>query len=305
MVCGAGRVLVALLLAAACGPDRASKPPGDPGATEAVGAVTLKYRPAKLTTRAAVEITTNGGGRYVETTANLTASLQLSAEGDALVVAWSIEEVEDLVLQGTIRKGDVDLGDELTRHGKGAWVIDAHGVEDLAATEAHPKNAARRDLLAAETARLAEARDAGAELDPDPAATLLELFPPLLVPPRLPVAALALGKTHEEKTTTELELPAFRLVLPIDTTTKTTLMGVDTSGSSRIAELQLDVMRYGGLDVEEQGTVELEEHVEGTVLFDLDHGVLVRVELTSTQSFTAGERSGDTTTLVRAEFVPI
>lgn len=300
----AGRVLVALLLAAACRPDRASAPPHDPGAKAAPGATSLAYRPAKLSTRAALEITTNGGGRYVETTANLTATFDITADGDALIFAWSIEEVEDLALQGTIRKGDADLGEYLARHGKGAWVVDAQGVEDLAATETNPRNAARRELLDAEAARLAQARAANQELDPDPAATLLELIPPLLLPPRLSAGALEQGKTREVKTTSELELPAFQLVLPIDTTTKTTLIGIDDAGAARIAELQLDVMRYGGLDVEGQGTVELEEHVEGTLLFDLDHGVLVRVELTTTQSFTAGERSGDTTTLVRAEMSP-
>jgi hypothetical protein len=301
MVRGAARVLGVLALAGACRPNGASTPPGDPGAKTALGAITFAYRPARLTARAGVEITTNGGGRYVETTANLVAGIEVSAQGDGLVFAWAIEDVEDLALKGTIRKGDADLADYLVAHASGAWVIDAHGVEDLAASEAHPGNAARRDLLAAETARLARAREAGNELDPDPAATLLELFPPLLFPPPLPDAALEPGKTHEARATSELELPAFRIVLPIDTTTKTTLIGVDAAGSARIAELQLDISRYGGLDVEDEGTVELEERVEGTLLFDLDHGTLVRVELTSTQSFTAGERSGDTTTLVRAE----
>lgn len=296
-------LLTAAVSALACRPDRGtSSPAGGAGVTGRThaAAVSLAYRPARLRARVTVELTTNGGGRYLEASTHLTTIFDVAPAGETLLFAWTIEKVDGVTLQGTVPRGDHDLGQFLVAHGKGAWVLDRSGTEDVAATDSHARNAPRRELLDGESARLAEAHAAGRPADPEPAAALLELLPPLLQLPRLPARPLTLGETVESTSSSELELPSMQLVLPVETTSKATLIGVDDAGAVRLAELQVDVLRYGGLDTE-GGAVELEEHVEGTLLFDIDNGFPVRIELTTTQSFTAGDRGGDSTAIVRAE----
>jgi hypothetical protein len=189
----------------------------------------------------------------------------------------------------------------LAAQGRGVWVTDAKGLEDAAATDAHPGNEARHEELSLASKRLAQARAKGEPATPEAPATLLEQLPPLLVLPVLPKGPLAPGGTDERAWTTEVELSEFGVVLSIDVVRRVSLVVIDDSGTTTLAELQITEERYGGL-VTDDGDIDFEEKVEGTLLFDLDRGIPFRLEQTTTSSFTAGEQGGDTTRTVRAEF---
>ena len=127
----------------------------------------------------------------------------------------------------------------------------------------------------------------------------------MLALPALPTQPLTQGGMDEQTTTTEIEMPQFDVVLPVESTRRVTLVVVDDSGATRLAELQITEDRYAGYELEEGGDIELDEKIEGTLLFDLDRGVPYRFEQTTTTSFTAGELGSDTTRIVRAEFEPV
>jgi hypothetical protein len=301
------RLAVAVVLIGACGPKgkSATPEPGADGGTRAAseGESSIVYRPAKLTAAVTLELTSTGGGAYLQANATLRTDLEIAPQGADLLVRWDVAAVDGLQIEGTLPPSQVDLSAYLAEHGRGVWVVDAFGRENAKATDAHPDNAARRQLVAGETRRLGDARAQGKSATPDPAPTLLDRIPPMLALPPLPMPPLVPGATDERTTTTEVELPQFDVVLPIETTRRVTLVVIDTSGTMRLAELQITEDRYGGLELEE-GDIELEEKSEGTLLFDLDRGVPFRFEQTTTTSFTAGDRGGDTTRIVRTEFEP-
>ncbi len=303
---GLGLALVAL----ACGPKGpgSTKSPttgGADGTTAETGEVAIAYRPATLRSKATVELTSTGGGVYLQATGTVRATLQIETTDEGTRVAWDIDGVDGLKIDGTLPPPATDPAAYLAEHGKGLWVLDAAGREDVGATDAHPGNLERRKLVAAEAKRLTDARAAGKAASPDVAATLLDRLPPMLALPAVPLQPLTPGGIDEQTTTTEIEMPQFDVVLPVESTRRVTLVVVDASGTHRLAELQITEDRYAGYELAEGGDIELEEKIEGTLLFDLDRGIPYRFEQTTTTSFTAGELGSDTTRIVRAEFEPV
>lgn len=294
----------------ACGPKGtgSTKSPasgGSGGATDAAGDTTIAYRPAKLRAKVAVELTLTGGGVYLQASGTVRATIEVETTEAGMRVAWDIEGVDGLKIDGTLPPPASDPAAYLAEHGEGVWVLDAKGREDVGATDAHAGNLERRKLLAAEARRLAEARAADEPATPDVAATLLDRLAPMLALPPLPLQPLTPGGIDEQTTTTEVEMPQFDVVLPVESTRRVTLVVIDDSGATRLAELQISEDRYAGYELAEGGDIELEEKIEGTLLFDLDRGTPFRFEQTTTTSFTAGELGSDTTRIVRAEFEPL
>lgn len=287
------RVLLALVAAAvaACGPK--PPPPKPPPATApASDAVALRYGAAPLVQEVELQLTDTRVGRYVEANVHLLAALELAAAGQGLRTGWSLSSVDALTLTGTVAPDEHHKarGFLLTR-GKGVVVSDVHGLTDPAATDADPINAARTAAMDAKA--------------PPAGVLLLAVLAELLPLPRLPAGPLKEGERAEleEESETVLTVEGQELVLPTTTVYRYTLRGIDEREGSRVAEVALEVASLAepAADAAEPAA-RVEVRSEGTLLFDLDHGVPVSLELSRTESFTVGEATGERTVTLRSRF---
>lgn len=290
------RVLLVVLAAAvaACGPK--PSPPKPPVETPVSDAVELRYAAGSVVQEVELELTETRVGQYVEAEARVTAALELSLAGEVLRTAWSVQAVEPLELTGTVAPDEHHKarGLLLTR-GKGLAIGDAHGVIDIDASEADPIN----------TARLA-AMDAKA---PPAGVLLMAVLAELLPLPRLPAGPLRVGERAEleEESETVVMSEGVELVLPTTTVHRFTLRGIEEDqGGTRVAELQLEVASVAEPQDAASATTEpaarLESRTEGTLLFDLDAGMPVSLDLTKSETFTVGEATGERSVTLRTRF---
>ena len=123
------------LMVVACGPKgpATTKSPngggagGGGGATNEKGETTFAYRASKLRSKASVELTSTGGGVYLQATATVRATLSIETTDAGLRVNWDIDGVDGLKLDGTLPPPATDPATYLAEHGKGVWVLDAGG----------------------------------------------------------------------------------------------------------------------------------------------------------------------------------
>lgn len=302
-------VAVALLTLGGCGKPKstASTSPAVAQGTSANQSKAVQIRYGALTVdlvqQARVDFTTTGGGEYAQATLDVRSALGLKTRNDAVEVGWTIVGLDEVTLQGSLEPSSEDRpGAYVKAQGTGAWVMTPHGIVDLDASGAHPANATRRALLAAVDAKVAEAQAGTEELvRPPPGAALLKLLPELLALPHLPREPLAVGGTVEYKENHETVLIGTDLVIPTETTTRYTLIKVESGAGIRLAEVAFESQDWGGLELEE-GDVVLQNATEGTMLFDIDRGVPVDLNYTREESLVAGEISYDTTKIVAATF---
>lgn len=286
------RVLLVVAVAAvgACGPKPA--PPKPPVEVPASNAVELRYAARPLVQEVELNLTHTRVGQYVEADVRLTAALELAVDGEGLRTGWTLTTVDALTLTGTVAPDEHHKARGLLlARGKGMVIGDVRGVIDTDATAADPRNVAR--VAAMDT----KAPPAGV--------LLLEVLAEQLPLPRLPAGPLAVGQRvelEEESETVVIDAGA-ELVLPTTTVHRCTLRSIDARGAARVAELWLEVASVA--QPAEEGAepaVRLESRSEGTLLFDLDEGAPVSLDLSRTESFTVGEATGERSVTLRSRF---
>jgi hypothetical protein len=285
-------LVVVAVAVAACGPKPAPpKPP--PVETPASDTVELRYAAGPLVQDVELELTDTRVGQYIEAKARLAAALELSLAGDVLRAQWSLQTVEALELTGTVAPNEHhEARGLLLARGKGLSVGDVRGVVDTAATDADPINVARLDAVDAKV--------------PPAGVLLMEVLAEQLRLPRLPAKPLRVGERvelEEESETVLLVNTGAELVLPTTTVHRFTLRSIDEQGGSRVASVQLEVASVA----EPQGeaaepAARLESRTEGTLLFDLDQGVPVSLDLSRTETFAVGEATGERSVTLRSRF---
>jgi hypothetical protein len=286
-------VVVAVTLAA-CGPSKpppATKPPAQ--APPVSDAVELRYAARALAQDLELELTDTRVGHYVEARLRLAATLELAVEGKVLRSRWSLAGVDALELTGTVAANEHhEARGMLLTKGSGVAIGDVHGVVDQAATDADPVNVARIAAM-------------GAKKAPPAGVLLLGVLAELIRLPRLPDRPLRVGEPVEleEESETVVVDADTELVLPTTTVYRFTLRRLDEQGTSRVAEIELQIASLAQPEGDAAEPVaRLESRAEGTLLLDVDQGVPVSLELSRTESFTVGEAARERSVTLRSRF---
>jgi hypothetical protein len=295
--------------------------PGDAGKKQEAG-VSLRYdKKAKtLKQNTTVGIKVSGGGQYGELNMTLEATLNLAdAQNDKVEVGWKIDAVDSLELKGMLKPKEeegkpapVDPKTTLVEKGNGAWVMDLRGEADKEATKALPVNAKKREEQERKKKEREEKKKKGKDGDkgedggptPEPGEQLLAYMEGIFQLPHLPEKNMEVGKPLVIEEEEEAPLggeDGGGPVLPIESETIYTLIKVDDSGDKRIAEYQVEVEASGATEFQ-GGMLVVDVSREATVLFNIDDGVPVRVEVTSTQAFSMGDQGSEFTTIIESDF---
>ncbi|MCX4243750.1 hypothetical protein OEB96_24165 [Paraliomyxa miuraensis] len=278
-----------VLAALATGGCPRNEPPAEPPAHEAASHVLeLRYAAVPLVQALELELTDTRVGQYVQATLTLEAVLEPVADGDDLRTRWSLERIDALELSGTVEPDELERARTLLLdHGRGTTVSDAQGIPDLAATDADASNAAR---------------DAALDGAPPSGVLLMTVLAEQLRLPRLTTKGLPLGEPVEHAEESETAIAGTDWVLPTTTVHRFTIRRIDDSGAARVAEVAI---LLASVAEPEEGTeldARLETRAEGTLLFDLDHGLPVSLELSRTDSFRVGETEGERSLVMRSTF---
>lgn len=260
--------------------------------------IELRYRfdAGKLRQTGTFDINTTGGGEFGAAAIAYTVALDLAAAGNALQVAWDVTDIATLEVQGNFADGGAATEPKafLTTHGTGAFVVDATGRLDERATESLPSNAARRKRLEP------LALPAGAAPAPASGALrLLALAERMVELPELPVARLAVGASVIVDRDEDAEVGG--IVLPTATATEYTLVKIDRSGNTRVAELQIQAVTRGATDTPD-GKLMVTIDGVGLLLFDVDAGVPVRWQLKRTQTVELGPKGFESTVILESNY---
>lgn len=296
-------LVAALVCTSSCDKGGGTMSPGDGGAgagKAAAGEVVLRYTLAagKLSQAGKFDLNTTGGGQFGVATLEYTAALEMAPQGDKLKVAWALLEIGKLEAKGMFEdtEGGEDPKAFLVAEGKGAFLVDAFGKLDEKASEGLPENAARR----ARFEKLeADAKAAGGEVKTGSGIKILALADSMVAFPDLPKVGLVVGKPVVVEEEEDSEMGG--IVLPSETETTYTLVKIDDSGGSRIAEVQIEAVTSGAAEVP-GGMLTVDMTTEGSMLFDIDGGLPVSYELTRSQSFAFGDRTFESTILLAASF---
>ncbi|MEM7157155.1 MAG: hypothetical protein AAF799_30160 [Myxococcota bacterium] len=301
----------AALLTAGCGP---SKPPSTPPTGEPTPEgtdVELRYAAAvPLDQSLQVELTHTSLGMYLDSRIDVKATQTLSATGNQLKAAWTVESIEALELEGTADAKEIERTRSLiTDHGAGTTLIDARGLVDIAGTEAEPTNEKRL-----------QAQDEAAKQSPAGALLATVLFDELALP-RLPEQPLRMEQPFEFEEETETVVTDLEQTLPTTTLVRFTLRRIDETGLAEIAierasvaELDEDpaeaALEAAGEDpAADEGDAEdgapyvrMETKTDGTLLFDAARGLPVSLELNRTERFVIGEEEVERNIGVRSTY---
>ena len=107
----------------------------------------------------------------------------------------------------------------------------------------------------------------------------------------------------EEESETVVVNAGVELVLPTTTVHRFTLRGIDVQGGSRVADLELEVASVAEPPGDAtEPAARLVSRTEGTLLFDLDAGAPVSLNLSRTEEFAVGETTGERTVTLRSRF---
>ncbi len=312
-----------LLLAPSCGKDQAgTKTPGAEGGEGAkVSGNLLRYasKPVALRQTTHYELKVSGGGQFGEAKADVVGTLKLEPKGsDKILARWKIDEVKLLELSGALEpKAEEghppppDVKKVLLERGTGQFVSDLRGEVDEEATKALPENAAKRKAREERRKKLEEVgKDEAKRKDPEVQKLLqaagedqaLGMFAGVFQLFTLPEAGLEVGKPVTVEKEEEVDLPT-GTKLPMEEETVYELVRIDDSGGTRIAEVTVEVEASGAVEFQ-GGMLVVDQSTDATLLFDLDQGVPVSVEIETGQSFSVGEQGQEVTTIVRSEFEP-
>jgi hypothetical protein len=286
--------------AASCDKGGTTKPAGGTGSAPVEGAVVLRYKvdAAKLQQRGTFDMNTTGGGQFGEALVRYTAALELVPSGDKIKVVWGLSEVSELATKGMF--ADPAATDDpkavLLAEGKGAFLVDAKGKLDESATEKLAENAARRERF---EKLEADAKASGGAPAASTGLRMLALTDTMVTLPDLPEAGLAVGTPLVVEEEEEAQMSG--IVLPTETEMKYTLVKIDTSGTSRIAELEIEGVTSGATEVP-GGMLTVDVTTEGTMLFDIDGGFPVRYQITRSQAFAFGNNTVESTIMLESTF---
>ncbi len=290
---------------ASCSKRRTSTTPGgDQSATTLVGDVLLVYadKPLKLKQIGQFDVDTTGGGQFGQLAIAFSAGLEFSPQGDKRKVVWSLSGVDKLDLKGMFAgEAGEDPKPMLVELGKGAFMMDAHGEIDEEAAKSLAENRARREKFDALTKDAEAAFKAGKQVKPPAAAQVLGMADAMLRLPGLPSKGLAVGKTTVIEEKDEAVLGGMKL--PTESETKYTLVKIDDAGGKHIAEIQVEAVTSGAVETQGQ-LVTIEMSNEGTLLFDMDAGVPVSYQFTTSQTLAAGEQTFETTIISKGTYEP-
>ncbi len=297
-------VLVAAL-ALTMGACQRNAPPPTPPAAPASDGNTPRYaaQATPVTQAIALSLTHTRLGLYVEATLEATATLTVSAKGDALRNAWAIQEVAALEVDGTLEAGELDKIRALVDESQGVAITDLHGLVDPTATDADPTNVARHEAVAR---------------GPVAAGLVMHVLAAHLSLPRVPASDLKLDAPAEIEEESETALGGETdLVMPTTTVYRYTLRGIETIDGARVAEIEVVIASVAQPDLEvdnpdaenpepppedAEPAAELKSESNGTLMFDLDHGVPVSLELTHTESIRVGEQESEQSVQVRSTY---
>lgn len=300
--------LGALLATAACkpAPGIPTATPGDgdsagPAAAEvpSESATILRYDASARTLRQVghLELIQRGAGQYAEAIVDLQAVIAFEPKGDHLEVVWAVSDVTGLELRGALQRDDDDTDTFLETHGFGAYLSDLRGQAEV--DPQLPKNVERESKLAAMRQKIVDATVAGKPAPIIPGLQVLSYLPPLLQLPTLPEVGLPLNEPVTVNREEETELGETGLVLPFDVEARYTLVRIEESGGTRLAEMVFETNSTGTQDGP-GGEIVIESKQRGTLLFDLGRRIPVSYELTRTETIEMGQFSGETETTLRA-----
>jgi hypothetical protein len=266
-------------------------PDGAAGAGEvAKGGTELRYKAGPLKLRADVKFSfkaTSPQG-VNEASGDLSGLLDVSDAGSGKIkVGLTVAEVREFVLGKDMlpppKEGETPVDPKAAVQSfTGAFVADNRGELDEAGTKALPETAAAKEKKGVEAAVGGFATG-------------------VLGLPELPKAALVEGKTVE--TTERKDENLQGLVIPVDTTSKFTLVKIDSSSGKRIAEVKYESESSGAVEQGKQ-MITLDVAAEGTVLFNLDEQLPVRRTSSSTTNISAGPMNVEIVNSIDSTFTP-
>ncbi len=280
------------------GPDAAASGPDDTAVAAEAGTV-LRYDASARTLKQTghLELVQRGAGRYAEALLDVDATITIQPKGDRLEVVWTVDEVTALELQGALQGDGPDPKAFLQEHGSGAYLSDLRGQAEDDPTL--PQNVERESKLESMRAEIDKATAEGKPAPVMPGLQMLSYLPPLLQLPSLPEEALPLGEPVTVEREEETELGDTGIVLPFDVSVTYTLVRIDDSGNSRIAEMAFEGSAVGSQEGP-GGPITIESLQKGSLLFDLDAKVPVAYEATRSETIEMGQFSGETETILRA-----
>lgn len=295
----------------ACDKGKGTTPPPDGAGDQGDGgagktdAVTLRYsaEPRALHQTGVFETSQTGGGQFTEAKIEFAADLVIDKDADKLKVVWDLQSVDKLELGGALEpKEGEDPKAYLVEKGKGAYLTDLRGESDGEASEALPENAESRAEAEKVQQEMQSQAAAGKQPELPVGPIVLQFLPRAFQLPTLPEQPLEVGKAVTIEKSEEEVLGQTGIVLPLDIETTYTLVKIDDSGGSRIAEIQ-HTGEAGGATETQMGMITLAASYEGTLLFDLDTQVPVSYERQSTESFELGQLgTQEQTLLLRSEW---
>ncbi|MCA9649365.1 MAG: hypothetical protein KC501_05620 [Myxococcales bacterium] len=277
-------LVAALLGPGSCG--RSGPPPTPPtGSDPATDGVLLRHAPtiAPLRHELELELTHTSLGLYLEAKVGLHASLSTAAEADGLRSTWTLEEAPTLELVGTVEDGDRQaVRARLSKHTSATSLADDRGVSDPDSPEP----------LATEGE---SSRAAG---------LLLTAVGEQLRLPRLPEAPLRLDTPVEQEEESETVLTDAGEVLPTTTVRRYTLRSVKEGVAEVAVELATVAERVPAEDepAPAEDALRMETRAEGTLLFDLERGLPVSLELSRSEHFELGDQEVERSLLVRSRY---
>lgn len=284
-------------------PDAASADPRGGGSVDvpAAAGTVFRYqaRARSLRQTGHLEMVQRGAGQYAEATLDLSAAVGLEPLSDRLKVVWSIDAVDGLELRGALQSSSP--GDDpkafLVEFGRGAYLSDLRGQAEEDPTL--PENTGREAKLAALREELEAAAAAGNAAPVAPGLQMLSYLPPMLQLPSLPEEPLPLGEAVNVHREEETELGDTGVLLPFDVEMAYTLVSIDDSGGTRIAEMSFEGSAIGATDGP-GGEVVVESRQRGTLLFNLDEQIPVSYESLRTETIEMGQFSAETETTIRS-----
>lgn len=273
-----------VLAAGSCG--RSALPTTTPEATgPREQGVQLRYRstPAPLRHELELDVTHTSLGLYLEAKIAIEATLSTTLKGRALSTEWTVQQVSALELVGTVdERDDQGIRTVLTDHGGSSGRADDRGFLHDGTSHEGLVRAATDAGLSAAAVVLLTAIDQHARLP---------LLPEDALAPNVPVE-------HEEES--ETVLTDLGTVLPTTTVVRYTLRGVDELGVAEIAIERASVAESGP---EAEGEpMQRQTRATGMLLFDVERGLPVSLELSQTEQIVVGEQEVERTVLVRSRY---
>lgn len=217
--------------------------------------------------------------------ADIVGVLDVTGSGaDKLKVAYSIAEVRDFTLSGALapkpKEGEEpkDLKAELAK-AAGAEIVDLRGVTDEDATKALAENKKGDDSIG-------------------------ESVGEFLGLPQLPEPALTAGAPIKKEKEDTIALGG-SLKIPVDEESTYTLIAVRDEGGKKVAEIKFESEASGAVDAPQGGgMITVDTASEGTIFFNLDDKIPVRVHIEQTQSFGFGDQGGESQIVIDSTYEP-